>query len=161
MDFNHHDRDTDVNSPEAKMALFDAISRSVAHKAAEEIGSRKLGAAFKVREKTFTETGFGELLNFTCLLASKPPEWEQVLARAIERTDKNAYYLSSMLSALMLDLRDEVNRSADRDHAKRLVAHVRAKRDFNKQVPGNKAVTRMLDFLTRTNQFEDKREPEA
>lgn len=158
LDFNELVGDLDPNAVEAKVSVVDAISRSVSLKASEEIGVKKLGPVFRSREKQSTKTGFLELVNFACLLAARPQDWNQLLAKAIERTDKNSYYLFGMLMALLNYLRNEIGQSGDREKAKRLVALVRAKRDFNKQVPGPKAVNKMFEFLKKTNQFG---EPEA
>jgi hypothetical protein len=56
----------------------------------------------------------------------------------------------------MRQLRDEILQSRDRDALKRLVAQVQAKRQFKKQDPGAKAVSKMLEHLEKIDHFKEK-----
>ena len=53
----------------------------------------------------------------------------------------------------MAQLRTEVNTYADRESLKRSVARIRAKRDLKKNLPGSKAIGRVLDFMEKKKMF--------
>ena len=145
------------NTPELSVAVVDRIADAISRHASEQIGIKKLGPVFRARENYSSKTGFLELGNFGCILSSKSQGWEEALTHAIEKTDKNAYYLLLMLNRLMDEIENEVNTTRDTAHLKRLVALVQAKRNFGKKLPGSKAVTRMLTHLEKTDHFEKKR----
>lgn len=156
LDFNRAVESREVNTPEAMLAVIDALINSVSGAAAEEIASHKLAPVFRARERAAGEIGSLEFINFECILKAKGPHWAETLIKMIERTDKNSYFLSSMLRSVMANLRNDIVQSKDRDALKRLVALIHAKRSFNKQAPGSKAVTRMLDHLTKNSHFDNK-----
>jgi len=120
---------------------------------ADEIAGRKLREVFKVLATEESEELVLYMQIFACLVPSKPPGWHDIAAKMIERTDKGAYYLYSMLDFLVRDYRQGVNRTQDRESLGRLIAQIRAKRSSGKNAPSAKAVTRMLRHLEETNQL--------
>jgi predicted phosphodiesterase len=149
------------NTPELSAAVVERLADAIARKAAEQVGIKKLGPVFRAREKGSSKVGFLELGNFNCILSAKAQGWDEAIAAAIEKTDKNAYYLLMMLNSLMDEIENEISTTRDTAHLKRLVALIQAKRNFGKQAPGSKAVTRMLAHLEKTDHFQKKRAREA
>lgn len=141
-------------SYDPRFSVVTALSRSLASKAAEEIATRKLSGVFREKNKAASQVGFSEFVNFSCTLQAKGQNWEESLSDLIKRTDKNAFYLSAMLGKLMTNYRNEVNSTKEREGIKRLVALVRAKRQFKKQSPGAKAVRDMLSHLEDAHAFD-------
>ncbi len=142
------------NSAEAVTAVITNVSHAVASQTAEQMGSHKLAAVFKAREQAEKEIDLLEVMNFGCLLAAKGQGWAEVLSKIIQRTDKNSYYLSSMLRILMNHLSIEIIQSKDREAVKKLVALIQAKRTFKKQLPGAKVVSKMLSHLEKISHFD-------
>jgi hypothetical protein len=129
------------------------ISTSISRHLGDVLGTRKLGAVFRATSEKQPNIEFLDMEIFDCVLAARSPGWEDTLAKIIERTDKNAYYLYGMLKSLMRNIDGEILSTADRTKIKRLVAIIRAKRNWKKQMPGSKAVDRMLEHLEKSEYF--------
>lgn len=129
-----------------------ALALSIGVTVGEILGSPKMAAIFNAR-RLKQGSGILELMNFHCILRAKGGAWTDALADIIKRIDKNAYYLSLMLTSLMHHLETEVLQTRDRESIKRLVATIQAKRTEKKQVPGSKLVRRMLDRMEEQDQF--------
>jgi predicted phosphodiesterase len=149
IDFYRAAEDLNPESVEAKNAITVALNREIATSAVRDLGTSKLSGVFKAREALGKPVGFMELANFSCLISAKGQKWAETATKIIERTDKNAFYLRAMLVMLMRELEIEVLQAKDREQLRRLVALVHAKRSFKKQVPGAKAVNKILEILKR------------
>lgn len=90
-------------------------------------------------------------MNFCCALFSKGAGWNIILEEIIEQTDRNSLYIWIMLTALMSQLTNEIISGRDREHVKRLVAVIRAKRTFRTQMPKTKEIDGMLKHLNKTD----------
>ena len=134
------------------------LNASIAGQAAEDIGTKKLGAVFRARERDKKPIGFLEYTNFNCILGSKSTGWELTLQEMIERTDKNSYYLLCMLNSLMTNFESEISLAKDKDKIKKLVALIQAKRSWKKQNPGARAIDRALGEMEKQNFFSKKDE---
>lgn len=129
--------------------LVDAIAVKVSH----ECASIKLASVFRAAADDESFGGFLSVLNFCCIATARGRGWAQTSAVIIERTDKNAYYLRVMLDHLLRLLRYELMSGRDREALKRLIALIQAKRVHSKQSPGAKAVTKMVDHLTKRDYY--------
>ena len=136
-----------------QLVIIDALKWTVAREVADTLGSKKLAAVFRAREKSDQGGGFLDFLNFCNVLRSKGQNWEKTLSESIERTDKNAFYLASKLNMLMHELDMNFLQSNDISKIKRLVAIIQAKRTYGKQAPGSKAVSSMLSHLEKIGHF--------
>lgn len=145
--FVNHSLSDDADMKTRIIGLFNSGVEMIASGAAEQLASVKLGGVFKEMAKDTTMTKLDIMLNFACMLKSKPVGWEEALTRVIRATERDSWYLGSMLELLMVDLMEEVNTSASREAAMRLVAHLKAKRGLKKEEPGKKAIGRVLDRL--------------
>lgn len=154
LDFNKSVENLPAGSPEAKMTLIEALCSTISRQGAEELGTAKLSAVFKYRELQEPRISFLELHNFNSILIAKGPGWDKTLSKMIDRTGKNSFYLWGMLSSLMDHYGNEVLHLRDIDSMKRLVAQIEAKRGLNKEVPGSKAVTRVLGRLEAAKHFD-------
>jgi len=153
IDFNKAVRNLDPDSAEAVTQIVCSLSRVVAERIADLIGSSRLSAVFSAR-KFGDGVSFKDVMTFHCLLASRGSNWAETLREMIEKTDRHAFYLSLMLRALMNRLDHEISQSKDRDAMKRLVAVIQAKRSFGKQAPGHKAVSNILGRLEKRGDFD-------
>lgn len=153
IDFDRAAKGCDANSPEAFVGVVISLATAVATKASQDYGSVKLGPVFRMTSQNPEVIGFHEVVNFTCIITARGRGWVETASTIIDRTDKNAFYLSEFLHQMMNSLKYEIMPGRDRDGLKRLVAQVRAKRDFNKQAPGSKAVTKMLSYLEKDKYF--------
>lgn len=153
MDFDKAAAGSENNQIEATASVVVALANTIASSIAGECGTVKLASVFKEVAKDPNICGFSEVVNFTCLAMARGRNWSETLESIIERTDKNAFYLSVMLQRLMNILRYEILLGRDRDAMKRLVALIQAKRSFSKKMPGAKAVRRMIDILEEDNYF--------
>lgn len=151
--FVNHDLDAGGDMKSRVIAFLNSGVDMIASGAAEHLATVKLGLVFKELSKDTTMTRFDIILNFACLLKSKPIGWEDALTRVIRSTERDSWYLSSMLELLMRDLQEEVNTGANREAAKRLVAHLKAKRGLKKEEPGRKAIRRVLGRLVSQDFF--------
>jgi predicted phosphodiesterase len=143
----------DAATPELIGPTILGLRNGFTSSAAEKLGTKKLGAVFRAREGRSPEVGFLELLNFACTLSAKGKNWDAILGSLIQRTDKNAYYLRSMLRMLAKHLETEILQTKDRESVKRLIAFIKAKRTFKKQNPGSKAIEAVLTKLEEKNAF--------
>jgi hypothetical protein len=125
----------------------------VSAKAADAIGSRKLGEVFKLLARDGDLSGFISLLNFSSLVRSKPKDWLSAATEVVAQTDRNTFYLRMMLDAAFRQFRDEVNTTSKRSELKKLVAIVKMKRDLKKQRPGEKDIQQFLERMDAKNMF--------
>lgn len=153
IDFNRIGKDHDADSNEAITSVVVAVGTAVARKASEDLGSHKLAMVFQAREKDSRSVGFLDVVNFNSILAAKGRQWEETLSGIIQRSGKNAFYLSEMLISLMRALKNEVHQNKERDSLKKLVARIHAKRGLNKSLPGEKTVKKILSRLEAANHF--------
>lgn len=138
---------------EAITNVIISLSECIAIQSAELIGSQKLAGVFKAREKHGKQINFLDVINFNCILNARGQDWFPTLEQMIRKSDKNSFYLSTMLTSLMNFLQNEVATSKDRESAKRLVALIQAKRTFSKQAPGEKAVNKILQIMEKEDRF--------
>lgn len=129
-----------------------ALACAVGETVGSILGSSKLAAIFNARRRHESK-GILELMNFQCILKAKGSGWCDCLADMILRIDKNAFYLSVMLSALMYHLRTEVLQTKDRESVKWLVATIQAKRAKKKQAPSAKLVKMILGDMEQQDSF--------
>ncbi|OWV96927.1 hypothetical protein ATY81_27575 [Rhizobium sp. R72] len=152
LDFHTVKDDEDESRTVANVTV--SLAGSIAQVSGDILGSNKLAALFRARQKTGVDKGIVELMNFHCILASKGADWPESLKEIIIRTDKNAYYLNMMLHGLMSHLRNEVIQAKDRESVKWLIAMIQSKRVKNKQTPGAKLVKRFFDAIEREDGFD-------
>jgi hypothetical protein len=129
-----------------------SMAKAVTDVAVEVIASRKLGEVFKAL--TAEElTGLRRLLNYACILRSKPRKWDETSEGVIINTDRKSFYMGQMLISTLDQFEKNVNSGLDRDKLKKLVALIRAKRELKKDHPGSKMVGRVLRRLEAGNSF--------
>lgn len=155
IDFDRAVAGLEEDSAEAQVRMVEGLANAIARKTANDIGTAKLSAVFKARESKDPEVSFLEFTNFNCTLLAKGTGWDKVLSKLIERTSKNSFYLWLMLTSLMNHYQTEISLSKDRASIKRLIAQVEAKRTHRRDVPGAKAIKRMLDHLESIKHFDD------
>lgn len=155
IDFDQAVRDSERGSPEARMAIIDALCMSVAQRTASDLGTAKLSAVFKARHEGAADVSFLEFMNFYCVLLSKGPNWDKTIVSMIERAGRNSFYLWAMLWALMENYKSGISIVKDRDSMKRMIAHIEAKRTHRKDTVGAKAVTSMLAHLESVKHFDE------
>ena len=153
VDFDRAAEGMDVNSHEAFVSVIVSLSHSIATKTSQEYGANKLSGLFRTTAEQPAVVGFVELVNFACLATSRGRDWSDSCTKIIHSTDKNAFYLQAMLRVLMELLEFEAMSGRDRDSMKKLVALIQAKRNYNKQAPGAKAVNKMNEFLEKDNYY--------
>lgn len=151
--FINNELDKEVDTKKRLIGILNSGVEMIAAGAAEYLSSVKLGGVFKEIAKDPSLTKFEHVLNFACLLKAKPVGWEDTLSKIIKITERDSWYLSSMLELLMADIIGEVNTGADREATKRLVALLKAKRGLKKEDPSNKAVNRVLGRLVSQDYF--------
>ena len=159
LDFDKAAEGLEGKPEEAFASVVTALATAAASKTAQDYGSIKLGPVFRSTSKLDELSGFFEVVNFTCIITARGRGWIEAAVQVIERADKSSYYLSELLHQMMRTLKFEIMPGRDREGLKRLVAQVRAKRDFNKQAPGSKAVSKMLSFLEKDNFFPTPADP--
>lgn len=158
LDFNKATERFEQNSPEAFIAILIALVDAAAYKVAVEAGSLKLAPIFRAVCDEANPQGFIELANFACICAGRGRGWADTLTAMIQRTGKNAFYLRAMLEVLVRTLREEILQGKERDAVKRLVALIQAKRNWGREAPEAKTVTKMVKRLEEISYFP---EPES
>lgn len=153
LDFDKFAKELDPKSIEAFANVIESLCYSIALRVGDSLGTKKLSGVFRELAKSSKDIGFTDIVLFSCVLNAKGLGWSDTLKQLIEKVGKEAYYLSSMLDALMQNLARDVSRVKDRDATKRLVATIQAKRSFRTMAPGAKVVTKMLEHLERNDQF--------
>ena len=137
------------------LMVAEALHGTFISKAAEQIGSKKLGEVFKLlASRADFQGGYIDLMNFACLLRAKPKNWETTASRAISKMDRKAVDLRAMLGITFEQFYSEVNTGGERELLKRLIATIRIKRDLKKENPGIKDLTRVVDQLEKRDYFE-------
>lgn len=157
IDFNKASDEADQTKREVMVSVIISLVHAVSMKNAGECGSIKLAPVFRAVAQGGKLKGFSNLVNFECIATARGKDWPDTLSMMIEKTDKNAYYLSEMLNILLRLLRVEVMPGRDRESMKRLVALIQAKRIYSKQAPGSKAVTKMVEHLASQDYFPDNK----
>lgn len=153
VDFHKAADGHDENSKDAIVSVIRSLVDSIATQRAQDFGTAKLSRLFREFSRQSECSGFLEVLTFTCIATARGGDWFDASKHIIERTDKNAYYLSEMLEKLLYLLEYEVMSGHDRDNMKRLVALIQAKRNLGKQHPGEKAVSKILGKLESSDYF--------
>jgi len=151
---NLNDQETDQSKRAQKVMV--CLIPAISERMAQEIGSRKLGEVFKLLAKSADVTGFLRLLTFVCLIRSKPRGWMAQASDVIATTDRNAFYLHSMLALADNQFHDEVNTTAEREELKRLIAVIRMRRELKKINPGEKDIQQVVDRMDQQHLFETK-----
>jgi predicted phosphodiesterase len=131
-----------------------AMPPSIMIKVADELGSQKLGEVFKALFGSNEKRTFADFLLFGCLISSRPKEWFLIAGKFIDAVGKNDFYLLSILLMLMHMHKYEVALSQEKERLARLIAHVRAKREYGKESPGNKAISAMYRSLNESNSID-------
>lgn len=150
-------RQPEENEDELSTALtiVAALPGSVATRAAEEFGSRKLGEAFKATISDQDPESFLSLLLFACLIKTKPVEWEECARSRIQAIGRRSFYLSRMLNILLKDFKTGINTQRERESLKTLVGTIFAKRGFSKANPGAKLIREGTLQAERNGLFDD------
>jgi predicted MPP superfamily phosphohydrolase len=161
VDFDNPSEDEDKQSIEVVARVVASLSKAVATKIGEEIGTFKLANVFRSRAATVGEVGFLDVLLFSCILEAKGPGWADTINSILLKTGRNAFYLRVMLSLLMRNISTGLERGRDMDAAKRLVAVIHSKRGHNKQAPGEKLVSKMLQSLETKGAFSSDQSEEG
>jgi len=133
--------------------IMTGISRAVMDKAADKIGSRKLGEVFKVLARNKDVGGFIAQLNFACLLRAKPKDWLKAAMGVVANTGAREYYLRVMLVAAFEQFNNEVNTGNDREQLKSLIAAIQIKRKLKKDHPGSDTLAKVVTRLEKQDYF--------
>lgn len=136
--------------------VLGALPRSMADRAAQEMGSKKLGQVYAHLAETDQLAGFRRLLNYALVLRSKPVDWVRTTERVIGKTDAKAMYLRFMLSIALGQFHEDVNTNAERGLLKRVVAMIQSKRELKKGNPSNKLVSSVVKRLDEISFFGKK-----
>ena len=155
VDFNIAAEGLQDNPEEAFVSFVISLVDAAISKTAQDYGSNKLSAVFRSSANSSGFSGFMNVLNFACIATARGRDWADTAAAIINQTDRNAFYLSEMLGQLMRLLQFEIMPNRDREAMKRLVALIQAKREYGKQAPGSKAVSRMVRFMEKDDYFPD------
>lgn len=151
LDFARNDVEPD--SPQAKLAIIDSLSWSVARRTSELLGAKKLAGVFRARANATSNITFTEIMNFHCILAAKGVGWEESAKALIDKADRNSFYLCMMSDVLAAQAFHEVIQIKDRQALKRLVATISAKRVYKRDVVGSKAIKKRLRVLDSKGAF--------
>jgi hypothetical protein len=144
------------NVEENRRASFvmTGIRRAVMDKAADKIGSRKLGEVFKVLARSKDIGGFIAQMNFACLLRAKPKDWLKAAMEIVANTGAKEFYLRAMLIAAFEQFIEEVNTGNDREQLKNLIAAIQIKRKLKKDHPGSDTLAKVVTHLEKQDYFE-------
>jgi hypothetical protein len=134
-------------------AIMNGMQRAVVARAADKIGSRKLGEVFKVLARDEEIGAFLNQMNFACLLRAKPKDWVKAASDIVANTGAKEFYLRAMLYSTIDQYRDEVNTAGDREQLKKLIATIRIKRDLKKDRPGEGMLAKIMGKLEKQNYF--------
>lgn len=134
--------------------IMSAMRQTVVRKAAERMGSRKLGEVFKVLARDSEVSGYLNQLNFSCLLRAKPKDWLKAASDIVANTGSREFYLRAMLLATFEQYSLEVNTGQDRSELKSLIATIQIKRKLGKDRPGVDTVAKVVAQLEKQAYFE-------
>lgn len=151
---NFNREGVEPDSPQAKLAIVDSLSYSVAKQTAELIGTRKLSGVFRARAERVTEIGFIDIMLFHLVVTGRGPGWENTARELIKKAHRESFFLCMMSDALTDLGNHEILQLRDKSNLKQLISIISAKRAYRKEDPGSKAVTRRLRFLERKGIFE-------
>ena len=136
--------------------VITSLDLSVAEKICEQIGTRRLGAAFKAILRTMTDASEFEMyILFALILRTKPRDWDLDLELIISNIDYRKWRQMHFLDLLMYDFKNEPNTIESKAKIKTLVALVRAKRSSHKKMPGMKSIKWMRDLLQKNGMFDN------
>lgn len=135
-----------------------AIPRAIVNKAADELGSRKLGALFEHMAQSGQRSGFDTFLTYALILRAKPIAWDKTAKGILDTTDRTSAYLRYMLGSSMRQFNQEVNTTGERSRLKRIIATIQAKRHVKKANPNNKVIDRTLKALESERYFDKAKE---
>ncbi|WP_209347823.1 SIR2 family protein [Pontixanthobacter sp. CEM42] len=138
----NYDVNSDGDLEKKTQKVLSAMPMAVVTNAANKIGTKSLGEVFKSVSKDRNDGDFLSYLNFSCLIRSKPNNWDVFAIDKISKTDRKALYLRYKLLSAMAQFRQEVNTGRDRAKLKRIVASVQAKRIFGKENPSNAMIAK-------------------
>lgn len=153
--FINNIKENNNSDPIKAASIMLALVPAVSGKAAEQIGSKKLGEVFKLLAREGDLSGFLRLANFSSLIRSKAKDWLSHASDIVAQTDRNTFYLRMMLSTAFAQYRDEVNTTNEREELKKLVAIVKMRRDLKKQRPGERDIQQFLARMEKQNLLDD------
>jgi hypothetical protein len=134
--------------------VMTGIRRAVVDKAADRIGSRKLGEVFKLLARKKDVAGFVAQMNFACLLRAKPKDWLKAAMDTVANTGAKEFYLRAMLIAACEQFNEEVNTGSDREQLKSLIAAIQIKRTLRKDHPGSDTLAKVVAQLEKQDYFD-------
>ncbi|WP_164523664.1 hypothetical protein [Sphingomonas sp. S-NIH.Pt15_0812] len=152
---NFNKLDVVPDSPQAMLAIVDALSYSVAKQTAELLGTRKLGGVFRAQAQKTNEIGYVDVMLFHLIVTSRGLGWEDSARELIKKAPRESFFLCMMSDVLSEIGKHEILQSRDRSHLKQLISIISAKRAYKKEVPGSKAVSRRLRFLEKRGFLQD------
>lgn len=131
-----------------------SLNHSVGNVLCDRLGSRKLGGLYASLSNNFSKLGGFEQFLLTCLIIrTKPVGWHQKIDQIIRSYDHTDFRLSSILRMLRQDFRTEINLPDNSELLKELISLVITKRSFNKNSPGNKAVSDIQRRIEKNGEF--------
>lgn len=139
--------DDEMSSRERTGMIFIGTIKAITDVATNRIGSKKLGEVFKFITKNHELSGFLRLLNYSLVLRSKPGDWAEVVQGIIRDTDRNTFYMRSMLNHAYWQYMNHVNSNVDKDRLKRVVALIRARRDMKTNNPSSSLVNKVMSAI--------------
>jgi len=138
------------DSPQAKLAIIDSLSYSVAKSSAELLGTKKLAGVFRARAEKVSDISYVDIMLFHMVISARGAGWEETARELIKKAPRESFFLCMMSDALTDLGNHEILKVADRNHLKQLISIISAKRAYKKEVPGAKAVNRRLRFLEKS-----------
>ncbi|NIX78108.1 SIR2 family protein [Microvirga terricola] len=155
IEYSPEDRD---DQEKRTFIVLMSLAHSFAEGFANTTGTRKLSEVFRVIGVENKVSAYKQYVNFTCLLRSKPRNWNESVEHILTNTPRTSYYLRKMLGTTFRQFHSEVNTGQDRERLKRIVAFIRAKRDLKKDNPGAKLVKNVLGQLEDQKAFEPNKD---
>lgn len=158
LDFNIANVEPD--SPQAKLAIIDSLSYSIAKRLAELLGTKKLAGLFRASASKIEKIGYIDILLFHLVVSARGLGWEDTAREMIKKAPRDSFFLSMMCDSLTDLSHHEILQVKDRSSVKQLISLISAKRVYRKELPGAKAVNRRLRSLEKKGSFENSTESE-
>lgn len=154
IDFNAAVGDFAPQSAEAIARVVIALSESIVIKSAEDVGVQKLSRVFRARAQNCEGFDFLDVLNFGHIVGAKGKDWEKTARIVIDRCPSGSYYLWLLSNILIRDFKHNVSLISDREHTKRLIAVIQAKRGFGTKRPKPAEIDRAMKSLQKRSFFD-------
>ena len=149
------DGEREENENKATFRVMMTAAQAIVNTANRSMGTRKLSEVYKEISSGDLPNEFTNYLNYSCNISSKGRSWINVAEKIIKETDRKSFYLFNILNCSIKQFKEEVNTVSDTQNIKRTIALIRAKRDVNKNNPGEKLVSKIIDFIDSKKLLEE------